>query len=221
VLSKPPSCKSSYLKSLWHTLARLLQLLLLRVLATRTSTTKQAITQGKVAVSKWWENYFIPTCRGKWTDEEYQCEVNHRETINHNIKRDTKIFSWGSRVCRHASPRYVDQHYVVQWLIGNPHSSSPRAPQEPTASEVTQWHAQYIRTTLWLFAREGAKPLTSHWSRPRTTSNSCRTSSAAPSRLGGGNHQEKQESRSKRTSKCQLDANSQANALEITQSYFD
>jgi hypothetical protein len=158
--------------SLWHTQARLLQLLLVRVLATRTSTTKQAITQGKVTVSKRWEDDFIPTCRGKWINEEYQCEVNHRETINHNIKRDTKIFSWGSRACRHVSPRCVDQHYVVRQLIGNPHSNSRRAPQEPTASEVTQWHEQYIRATLWIFVGEGAKPLTSRRSRPQTTSTS-------------------------------------------------
>jgi hypothetical protein len=49
----------------------------------------------------------------------------------------------------------------------------------------------------------------------------CQTSTAAPSHLGGSNYQEKQESCSKRTPKCQLDANSQANALEITQSHFD
>jgi hypothetical protein len=207
--------------SLWHTQARLLQLLLPRVLATRTNTTKQAITQGKVAVSKRWEDDFISTCRDKWTNEEYQCEANHRETINHNIKRDTKIFFWRSRACWYASLRCVNQHYVIRRLIGNPHPSSLRAPQEPTASEVTQWHAQYIRATLWLFAGEGAKPLTSRRSWPWTTSNSCRTSSAAPSHLGGGNHQEKQESRSKGTPKCQLDANSQANVLEITQSHFD
>jgi hypothetical protein len=177
--------------SLWHTQARLLQLLLPRVLATRTNTTKQAKTQSKVTVSKRWEDDFIPTCRGKWTNEEYQSEANHRETINHNIKRDTKIFSRGSRACRHVSPRCVNQHYMVRRLIGNPHPSSLRALQEPTANEITQWHAQYIRATLWLFVGEGKRPLTSHRSRPRTTSNSCRTSSAAPSRLGGGNYQEK------------------------------
>jgi hypothetical protein len=194
--------------SLWHTQARLLQVLLPRELAIRTSTTKQAITQDKVAVSKRWEDDFIPTCRGKWTNDEYQCEANHRETINHNIKRNTKIFFRGSRACRHASPRCVDQHYVVRRLIGDPHPSFPRAPQEPTASEVTQWHAQYIRATLWLFVEEGAKLLTSHRRWPQTISNSCQTSSAASSYLGGGNHQEKQESHSKRTPKCQLDANS-------------
>jgi hypothetical protein len=68
--------------------------------------------------------------------------------------------------------------------------------------------------------QEGAKPLTSHRSQPRIIFNSCQTSSTAPSHLGDDNHQEKQESRSKRTPKCQLDANSQANALEITQSHF-
>jgi hypothetical protein len=41
-----------------------------------------------------------------------------------------------------------------------------------------------------------------HRGRPRIITNTCRTSSAAPSRLGGGNHQEKQESRNKRTPKC-------------------
>jgi hypothetical protein len=35
-------------------------------------------------------------------------------------------------------PRCIDQHLVVQRLIGNPKPSSPRAPQEPTASEVAQ-----------------------------------------------------------------------------------
>jgi hypothetical protein len=60
-----------------------------------------------------------------------------------------------------------------------------------------------------------------HQSQPRTITNTWRTSSAAPSHLGGGNHQEKQKSRSKRTPKYQLDANSQANALEIIQSHFD
>jgi hypothetical protein len=147
--------------SLRHTQARLLQLLLPRELATRTNKTKQSKTQGKVTVNKWWEDNFIPTCKGKWINEEYQCEANHRETINYNIKRDTKIFSRGSRACRHGSPRCVDQHYVVRRLIGYPHPSSLRAPQEPTASEIIQWHAQYIRATLWLFTGEGAKPLTS------------------------------------------------------------
>jgi hypothetical protein len=32
-----------------------------------------------------------------------------------------------------------------------------------------------------------------HRSRPQTITNTCRTSTAAPSHLGGGNHQEKQE----------------------------
>jgi hypothetical protein len=72
-----------------------------------------------------------------------------------------------------------------------------------------------------VFTGEGAKPLTNRRSQSRTISNSCWTSSAAPSHLSGGNHQEKQESRSKGTPKRQLDANSQANALEITQSHFD
>jgi hypothetical protein len=35
-------------------------------------------------------------------------------------------------------PYCVDHHFMVRRLIGNPKPSSPRVPQEPTASEVTQ-----------------------------------------------------------------------------------
>jgi hypothetical protein len=60
-----------------------------------------------------------------------------------------------------------------------------------------------------------------HRSWPRIITNTCRTSTAAPSHLGGGNHQEKQESRSKSTTKCQLDAISQYKCTWITQSYLE
>ena len=41
---------------------------------------------------------------------------NHREKSNHT--RDIRFFSCGSHVCRHSSPRCVNQHLVVLWLIG-------------------------------------------------------------------------------------------------------
>ena len=58
------------------------------------------------------------------------------------------FFSRGSRACRHASPRCVDQHFVVQRLIGILHPSSPRAPQGPSTSEVAQWHTQFTRVAF-------------------------------------------------------------------------
>ena len=42
--------------------------------------------------------------------------TNHREKSNHT--RDIRFFSCGSHVCRHSSPRCVNQHLVVLWLIG-------------------------------------------------------------------------------------------------------
>jgi hypothetical protein len=57
-------------------------------------------------------------------------------------------------------PCCVDHHFVVRRLIGNPKPSSPRAPQEPNVSEITQWHEQFTRATLRRFAGEGATPLT-------------------------------------------------------------
>ena len=44
---------------------------------------------------------------------------------------------------------------------------------------------------------------------------------AAPSRLGGGNHEEKQEIHSHNDPQMPLDAITQANALGITQSHFE
>jgi hypothetical protein len=45
--------------------------------------------------------------------------INHRETINHKGSMETpRFFSRGLRACRHASPRCVDQHFLVRRLIG-------------------------------------------------------------------------------------------------------
>jgi hypothetical protein len=45
----------------------------------------------------------------------------------------------------HYVPVVSTTTFLVRWLIGNPKPSSPRAPQEPTTSEVTQWHEQFTR----------------------------------------------------------------------------
>jgi hypothetical protein len=55
-----------------------------------------------------------------------------------------------------------------------------------------------------------------HRSQPRTITNTCRSPSATPSRLGGGNHQESQEIRSHDDPQVPLDAITEANALGIT-----
>jgi hypothetical protein len=60
--------------------------------------------------------------------------------------------------------------------------------------------------------------ITERW--PRTITKSYHNSSTAPSHLGGGNHQEKQEIHSHNDPQVPLDAITQANALGITQSHF-
>jgi hypothetical protein len=137
------------------------------------------------------------------------------EVTNHGMKPnwsntiETHDLSLGSRVYQHASPRCVPLHHVVRWLIGITHRASQKG--------ITRTY-QMVRSSDMSNPLElefGAPPgnhnnpsQQAHRSRPRTITNTCRTTSVAPSRLGGGNHQEKQESRSKRTPKCQLDANS-------------
>jgi hypothetical protein len=66
-------------------------------------------------------------------------KTNHREKskksntkVTHNFSPEVHVLAGTLR------PRYVDHHFVVRRLIGNPKPSSLRAPQEPTASEVTQ-----------------------------------------------------------------------------------
>jgi hypothetical protein len=55
------------------------------------------------------------------------------------MERDIRFFSRGSRACRHASPRCVDQHLVVRQLRGvaqpRPHVGHRK---NRLTSEVTQ-----------------------------------------------------------------------------------
>jgi hypothetical protein len=165
---------------------------------------------------------------GRWikpTNQYPKDNIQDNQTIETNQSQSMKWrhdnISRGSRACRHASPRCVPLHHVVRWLIGIIPSLSKGATR-------TYQMVRSFDTSNPLELEFGSPPgnhnnpsQQAHRSRPRTITNTCRTSTAAPSRLGDGNHQEKQESRSKRTPRCQLDANSQANALEITQSRFD
>jgi len=109
--------------------------------------------------------------------------------INHNWDTDfspeVHVLAGTLRLC------CVDQHLVVRWLRGVARTSSllEHRKNRPT-SEVTQWHEQSTRVTFRLSAKEGTRPLTITGIWPRTITNSCQYSSTAPSRLGGGNHQE-------------------------------
>jgi hypothetical protein len=120
---------------------------------------------------------------------------------------------------------------LVPLCLPTPRSSMDNRYHTPSFSKGATRTYQMVRssdTSNPLELEFGAPPgnhnnpsQQAHRSRPRTITNMCWTSTAAPSHLGGGNHQEKQESRIKWTPKCQLDANSQTNAFETTQSRFD
>jgi hypothetical protein len=149
-------------------------------------------------------------------------KTNHWDKSKKSITKVTHNFSLEVHVLAGTlHPCCVDHHFMVRRLIGNPKASSPRAPQEPTASEVTRWHEQFTRVAFGAAPGKAQHPsqITGRW--PRTSTTLVTTPPLSPSRLGGGNHQELQESRSQCSPKCQLDANSQANALEITQTHFD
>jgi hypothetical protein len=149
-------------------------------------------------------------------------KTNHREKSKESITVETHDFSPEVHVLAGTlRPRCVDHHFVVRQLIDNPKPSSPRAPQESTASEVTQWHEQFTRVAFGAPPGKAQHPsqITKRW--PRKSTTLATTPLLPPSHLDGGNHQEKQKSHSLCSPKCQLDASSQANALEITQSLFD
>jgi hypothetical protein len=138
----------------------------------------------------------------EWTNHN-NMKTNHREKSKESNIVETHDFSPEVHVIADTPcPRCVDHHFVVRRLIGNLKPSSPRAPQELIASEVTQWHDQFTRVTF------GASPgktlhlsqITGRW--PRTSTTLATTPLLPPSRLGGGNHQEKQESRSQCSPKC-------------------
>jgi hypothetical protein len=66
-------------------------------------------------------------------------KTNHQEKSKESITMETHDFSPEVHVLAGTlRPHCVDHHFVVRQLIGNLKPSSPRAPQEPTVSEVTQ-----------------------------------------------------------------------------------
>jgi hypothetical protein len=73
-------------------------------------------------------------------------------------------------------------------------------------------HYSYLSALRW----GRYKTPHNHRSRPQTITNTCRSSFAAPSRLGGDNHQKKQEIRSHNDLQVPLDAITRANTLGIT-----
>jgi hypothetical protein len=112
-------------------------------------------------------------------------KTNHREKSKKSITKVTHNFSPEVHMLAVTlRPHCVDHHFVVRWLIGNPKPSSPRAPQEPTASEVTQWHEQFTRVAFGVPPRKAQHPLTNHWEVAKNKHHSCHNSSAAskPSR---------------------------------------
>ena len=104
------------------------------------------------------------------------------------------IFSWGLRACQHATSLLcrptLGGSAAKRCCTNLVHTIRHR--KNLTTIEVTQWHEQSTRVTFRRSVGEGTSPLTITGSWPRTITNSCQSSSAAPSRLGGGNHQEQQ-----------------------------
>jgi hypothetical protein len=146
--------------------------------------------------------------------------TEHRDQSITIWKRWHKDLSRGSRACRHASPRCVSLHHMVRWLIGLTPSLS-KTPQEPTKwQNIVNDTSNPLMLPLTIH-RGRHKPLTITGGGQEQSPISCQHLQAAPSRLGSGNHQEKQEFRSKSTTKCQLNAIWQCKCTWITQSHFE
>jgi hypothetical protein len=89
----------------------------------------------------------------------------------------TNDLSWGSRACRHASPRCVLLHHVVRWLIGLTHQASQKAPKN--LPMVKSCNDMSNPLELEFDAPPGNHKNPSqdnHRSRPQTITNTCRTS---------------------------------------------
>ena len=135
----------------------------------------------------------------RWLYRHVEEWTNHKVNIKSitrripNSKRQP-IFSRGSRACQHATSPLcqptLDGLAAKRCCTNLVHTIGHRK-NLPT-SEVTQWHEQSTRVTFRRSAGEGTRPLTITGRWPRTITNSCQSSSVAPSRLGGGNHQEQQ-----------------------------
>jgi hypothetical protein len=111
-------------------------------------------------------------------------KTNHQKKSKESITMETHNFSPDVHVLASTlRSRCVDHHFVVRRLIGNPKSSSPRAPQQPTASEVTQWHEQFTRVVFGASPGKTQHPsqITGRW--PRTSTTLATTPSLPPNAL--------------------------------------
>jgi hypothetical protein len=143
--------------------------------------------------------------------------MNANQSLREIQSQDGTWFLFrGSCTCWHGSLCCVNQHLVVRQLIGITHLANKWRHKNLQTSEVTQWHEQSTRVTFRLSTGEGTRPLTITGRWPWTITNTCQSSSAAPSHLGGGNHQEKQEIHSHNDPQVSLDAIPQVNTLGIT-----
>jgi hypothetical protein len=116
-------------------------------------------------------------------------KTNHQKKSKESITVETHDFSPEVHVLAGTlRPGCADHHFMVRQLIGNPKPSSPKAPQEPTASEVTQWHEQFTRVAFGVTPGKAQHPsqIIGMW--PRTSITLATTPPLPPSRLGGGNH---------------------------------
>ena len=132
------------------------------------------------------------------------------------------IFSRGSRACQHAtSPlcRPTLGGSAAKRCCTNLVHTIGHHKNLPT-SEVTQWHEQST-SYLSVLHRGRYKSPHNHRRWPRTITNSCQSSTTAPSRLGGGNHQEQQANPSAKhktpsASRCNHSSNALGFSLNLT-----
>jgi hypothetical protein len=122
---------------------------------------------------------------------EYE-DQSLREVNQH--KMDTMIFPQGSRACWHATSPLCRPPLCGLAANWQSKPSSPRAPQEPTVSDVSQWHKKFIRVVFTIPPRKAQHPsqITGRW--PRTITTLAITSPLPPSHLGGDNHQDQERS---------------------------
>ena len=125
-LSNNSSCYDHYTHDLlcYYSL-RALTLATLKGSTRWTLATKQALNSSytkelnttSLRVCKWVSKVIIPPRRGVNQSQVTRWILN-QSPGEYQRARDNQFFSRGSRACRHASPRCVDQHLVVWQLRG-------------------------------------------------------------------------------------------------------
>ena len=119
------------------------------------------------------------------------------------------IFYRGSLACRQASPRCGDS---LTWRFTR--LTRNCVPHNQHRMRITQATSNPLEYLLALHCRKIKNPSQSPRSKPETSTFLRSTILAAPSHLGGGNHQEKQANpAAKHNQQVPLDAITQSNAL--------